>query len=355
MFSTAVFFAAFVAFASPVKTDETVTLFPVAARFDAAQNAWVGELHGWIYEPEEDSGWRREVVRKLEQAAALDQIEWDRELLRNRAMPFLADNEGGKRIEVRLINQTIKCEPSEANGHFLGEFTLPCASVAPDVSQLTAELVLAEGDDRKFSGTVFLIPRQGLSVVSDIDDTIKVSNVLDKKELLRNTFARPFTPVAGIPDVYSKLAERGAAFHYVSASPWQLYATLATFREEQKFPAGTFDMKSFRAWDRSWENLMANSALIKTPAIERLFKVYPERKFLLIGDSGESDPEIYGAIARKFPEQTLAIAIRSVRAEESLGDERYKKALAEVPAEKLILFKEAKEISEFLEAISFSQ
>jgi Ca-activated chloride channel family protein len=44
--------------------------------------------------------------------------------------------------------------------------------------------VLAPGDPRSFVGEAQLVPPRGVSVVSDIDDTIKVSNVQDKKALL---------------------------------------------------------------------------------------------------------------------------------------------------------------------------
>lgn len=331
--------------ASPVRADETVVLFPTAAHFDAEQDAWVGEIHGWIHEPETDSDWRNEVVESLAEAADLDHIEWDRELLRDRVLPFLADNERGKQLDVRIAGQTIHCDDSAPNGHFFGRFTVPRASVAADVTQLPIEVVLSSEDSRRFASEVFLLPPQGVSVISDIDDTIKISQVTDKVELLRNTFARPFAPVPGMPECYRALAERGAKFHYVSASPWQLYAPLNLFRIDSQFPAGTYDMKSFRAWDDSWQNLLADSALIKTPAIERLLKNNPQRKFLLIGDSGESDPEIYGDIARQFPTQILGIAIRTVRDGELLTDERFQPAFKEIPPEKILLFTDPQQLT----------
>jgi hypothetical protein len=345
MTPTSLYLAAMLLAASPVRSDETVVLFPTAARFDAAQDAWVGEIHGWIYEPEEDSNWRGDLVEALEEAADFDEFEEDRELFRSRVMPFLADNERGKQLDVRIADRVVHCENSSPNGHFFGAFKVPRAAVVDGVTRLPIEIVLDEDDERSFTSEVFLVPGEGVSVISDIDDTIKVSNVTDKVELLRNTFARPFTAVPGMPECYQTLAERGAAFHYVSASPWQLYSPLEAFRTDAKFPAGTYDMKSFRIWDESWRNLTADSAQIKTPAIEKLLQAYPKRKFLLIGDSGESDPEIYGAIARRFPEQILGIAIRSVREGESLSDERFQEALKDVPVEKLLLFKSADELA----------
>jgi phosphatidate phosphatase APP1 len=75
----------------------------------------------------------------------------------------------------------------------------------------------------------------GLSIVSDIDDTIKVTHVpAGKKTILRNTFLNEFQAAAGMRDRYQQMiADAGAAadvcFHYVSGSPWQLFDVLSEF------------------------------------------------------------------------------------------------------------------------------
>jgi len=342
--------AAAMLFPAQVRADEHVILFPTCARFDSRRQTWVGEVHGWIFEPEEDSEWRSEVIESLEEAAKLDLIEWDRDLLKSRALPFLADNEGGKRVDVRIPGVVVRCDRSAANGHFFGKFSIPKDNVPADTHEVEAEVELRRTDDRKFTGQVYLIPSEGVSIISDIDDTIKQSNVLDKVELLRNTFARPFVAVEGMPQVYQALAERGATFHYVSASPWQLYAPLEQFVRLEKYPPGTWDMKSFRIWDDSWRNLLANSAKVKTPAIERLLRQFPERRFLLIGDSGEADPEIYGKLARKYPAQVLGIAIRGVRNGESLEDARFGTALEGIEDKRALLFTDPQELTRRVDA-----
>ena len=98
-------------------------------------------------------------------------------------------------------------------------------------------------DKRQFSGRVQLLEPTGFSVVSDIDDTIKVSQVLDKGELLANTFIRPYREVTGMATQYRQWAKHGAAFHYVSSSPWQLFQPLMNFMETSGFPAGDFHLK----------------------------------------------------------------------------------------------------------------
>ncbi len=76
---------------------------------------------------------------------------------------------------------------------------------------------------KTFKCTVYVLARHGLSVISDIDDTVKISNVLSKRSLLKHTFYSYFKPVEGMSELYQKWSEQKCQFHYVSASPWQLY------------------------------------------------------------------------------------------------------------------------------------
>ena len=79
---------------------------------------------------------------------------------------------------------------------------------------------------QSFSCTIYVLASHGISVISDIDDTIKVSNVVSRRALLRHTFCHSFQPVHGMSEVYRKWSEQHCQFHYVSASPWQLYVEI---------------------------------------------------------------------------------------------------------------------------------
>ena len=50
----------------------------------------------------------------------------------------------------------------------------------------------------------------------------------------------------------------------------------------------------------------------KVKTVSRLLERYPHRQFILIGDSGERDPEVYLQIAKKYPQQVGVILIREV-------------------------------------------
>lgn len=75
---------------------------------------------------------------------------------------------------------------------------------------------------RSFKCTIYVLASNGISIISDIDDTIKISKVLSKRALLKHTFYNEFQPVDGMNELYQKWFEQKCQFHYVSASPWQL-------------------------------------------------------------------------------------------------------------------------------------
>jgi len=137
--------------------------------------------------------------------------------------------------------------------------------------------------------------------------------VLDKKTLMKNTFTREFKPVFGMAQVYQHWSGQGYNFHYVSASPWQLYPALQKFLNDRRFPAGSMHLKLVRLKDKSLFNLFDSPEEGKLPTITRLMSQYPQRRFILVGDSGEKDPEIYADIARRYPARVVRIFIRDIR------------------------------------------
>jgi phosphatidate phosphatase APP1 len=118
----------------------------------------------------------------------------------------------------------------------------------------------------------------------------------------------------------------------VSGSPWQLYGPLRRFLfEQEQFPAGTVHMKNLRKnmLDRgALKDIMAfavggDLATLdqKIRQITNLMIHLPRRKFILVGDSGEKDPEVYRAIQKLFPDQVLQVYIRDVLGERLTGME----------------------------------
>ena len=304
-----------------VKPDETVILLPTSGYINA-DNQWVIPVHGWIFEYEYDSLWRKASVNALLSSLQLGDVALDNELFKNRAWMFLVDNERWKKIAVTVNGKTFQCNRSKANGHFTGEAKLEAAGALQlqKPAWISYEVVLKSEDQRRFSGETQLLPPQGVSVVSDIDDTIKDSQVSDKKELLKNTFLKEFRAVQGMAGLYQQWQQQGAAFHYLSASPWQLYPSLAEFIRDYEFPRGDFHLRQFRIKDSSFYELFASPFEYKIQTIEGILHNYPQRKFVLVGDSTESDPEVYSYIARKYPNQIIKILIRNATHKNDLQD-----------------------------------
>jgi hypothetical protein len=329
---------------SPIKTDEVVTFFPTAGAIE--RNEAVLPIHGWIFEAEADSILRRQTLELFRKAMELEADATETAIFKARAAFFLVDNERGKAVPIRIGDRVFVMPESEADGHFRGTIRLPL----DDIKRLQTadgglpfQVVMRPGDARRFAGRVQVIGETGFSVITDIDDTIKVSEVRSKASLLANTFLREFQPVAGMAEAFQKWQGRGAAFHYVSASPWQLFPPLAEFQEKHHFPHGSWHLKDFRWKDSSFWNLFSDPERYKPGVIEPLLKAYPRRKFLCVGDSGEKDPEIYAALVRRHPGRIVRILIRDVTGE-SADSERYRQAFAGLPAESWQIFKEPKEL-----------
>ena len=327
-----------------VRTDEEVLFFPTAARLNETGDAWLVPIHGWIYEPESDGIVRRAVLSRLANELELEDSE-GKKTLSERARWLLVDNERGKRIEIAVGDERHTLPPSTEDGHFEDVLTLPVELVerlAVD-RRLTFRAVLPEGDERDFTGAAVLVPLTGLTVISDIDDTVKISEVTNRKRLLRRTFVEPFEAVEGMAALYRDWTEAGAVMHFVSSSPWQLYSSLEAFFAESGFPHAVWQMKRIRLKDPSVLRLFGDPYEYKLAEITAILRTFPERRFALIGDSGEKDPETYGELARRFPEQIVTIAIRDVTDEPADAD-RYDAAFRDVRPDRWQVFQHSGEI-----------
>jgi phosphatidate phosphatase APP1 len=158
-------------------------------------------------------------------------------------------------------------------------------------------------------------PTATFGVVSDMDDTVLQSEVTSflraaRMVLLENALTR--LPFPGVAAFYRAL-ERGATgaeanpIFYVSSSPWNLYDVIDGFLEAQRIPAGPLLL---RDWD--FGRLSERHGRHKGLVIREIFDAYPELPFLLVGDSGQEDPEIYAELVRERPGRVKAVYIRNV-------------------------------------------
>jgi len=181
-----------------------------------------------------------------------------------------------------------------------------------------------------------LVSQEGLGVISDIDDTVKVTEVFHGiKAVLKNTFLRDFKPVLGMAELFRGWQrERGASFHYVSKSPPELHAPLSEFLRREGFPVSSVHLCPLINRER---------ANFKMRQVTGLLQQFPGRKFLLVGDSGEKDAEVYAEILRQHPDQVLKAFIRDVAPGER--SERAHAAFEGLDPEKWQVFSDPSEVT----------
>ncbi|CAO3650278.1 unnamed protein product [Cunninghamella echinulata] len=168
-------------------------------------------------------------------------------------------------------------------------------------------------------GWVDVIEPTGISIISDIDDTIKVTDILDGKDaILHNTFFRKSKEVPGMSSVYQSFSNRGMKVHYVSNSPWQVYPALQNFLVDHQFPKGSIHLRMISTQGL----ILGKPGKHKYDTIINIIKDFPERKFILIGDSGEIDPELYAKVYHEYPQQVIKIFIHDVTSERAKQADR---------------------------------
>jgi phosphatidate phosphatase APP1 len=161
-------------------------------------------------------------------------------------------------------------------------------------------------------------------VISDIDDTVLKTGATRPLQMFRQTLlgnAHTRLPFAGVSAFYRAL-ERGAnagtdgsapqhnPVFYVSSSPWNLIDFLVEFLRLQDIPEGPVLLRDLGLDETKL--FKASHGSHKTEKIERIFETYPHLPFILIGDSGQHDPEIFQAVAQNHPDRVLAVYIRDV-------------------------------------------
>ncbi|KAK4201859.1 hypothetical protein QBC40DRAFT_170570, partial [Triangularia verruculosa] len=164
-----------------------------------------------------------------------------------------------------------------------------------------------------------IIEPTGVSLISDVDDTIKRSNIgMGAREIFRNTFIRDLgdLTVPGVTEWYHTMHDLGVELHYCSNSPWQLFPVLATFFHMAGLPQGSIHLKHYSGM---LQGIFEPVAERKKGTLEAILRDFPERRFILVGDSGEADLEVYTELAAQNPGRVLGIFIRDVTTPDELG------------------------------------
>ncbi|MET0333113.1 MAG: phosphatase domain-containing protein [Rhizobacter sp.] len=156
-----------------------------------------------------------------------------------------------------------------------------------------------------------------IGLISDLDDTILVSEVNQTSRLLRNSLTVPpesRDAVAGMAALYTTWTKRNprpeaTPVFYVSASPRQLTDSVRRFLRKQGFPPGVLQLKEVSGG--SSDSLFDQQAY-KVQRASAILQAFPQTRFALLGDDGERDPESYAELQARFGAQVLGVWIRRV-------------------------------------------
>ncbi len=155
-------------------------------------------------------------------------------------------------------------------------------------------------------------------VISDIDDTVVPTGATRLWEMLKTTFmgnAHTRIPFPGVAAFYQALSKglvghENNPFFYVSSSPWNLYDFLRELMNIHQLPQGPLMLRDIGL---SRDHFIAgNHTEHKLLQVERIFDIIRDIPFILIGDSGQHDAEIYLKVIKDFPGRVKMVYIRDV-------------------------------------------
>ncbi len=257
---------------------------------------------GMIKPSEEDTIWKN-LVASYKRVAS-------------REIPFV-------RVQGVFQGQARTVETDE-EGYFSLTFAVDEAQLDPDTAWYPVQLRLLDAvveDQREVTATgEVLIPdlQSDFGVISDIDDTVLVSDVgrllrMFRRAFLENAIARlPFPGVAAFYRALQvgSLEKSHNPFFFVSSSPWNLYDLLVEFFDRQDIPKAPVLLRDIGISDTMF--IKEGHGVHKLRNIRRILETYPSLNFVLVGDSSQHDPEIYRQVVEEYPGRILAIYIRDV-------------------------------------------
>ncbi|OTA96331.1 hypothetical protein M434DRAFT_392989 [Hypoxylon sp. CO27-5] len=179
-------------------------------------------------------------------------------------------------------------------------------------SSIQALNMYANGTDTG-NATAYLVPPTGFTIISDIDDILRVTKIYDPKEGLLNSFARAFTPWMNMPEIYANWSATipNFHFHYLTTTPEQVTRNYMEFIYKT-YPLGSFDTRPLNFSD------VSATLSIRKALLDKIFQTFPQRKFVLVADTSNSDVmKDYPQLVRDYPSQVQCIFLRNTTATDS--------------------------------------
>lgn len=327
-------------------------VFPMLGYRHAKRGCWRLMVQGRVSRPAKPSMGTRILLKGLKRVLRSTGETGESELFQRRIQGFTAVAEKGKRLYLEIGGLGFRLKRgTKSSGLFSGRLDLPDGVIRLDntlrsgngFATIPLKMRVIGEELAEASGEAYLASPTGLSVISDIDDTIKLTLVTKRIEMLAQTFSRPFQTIEGMAEMYRHWQMQGAMFHYVSSSPWQIYHQLHEFLESNAFPNGSMHLRWFRLRDEMFSRWRLLRRKGKGSLIANMVKRLPTRRFVLVGDSGERDPEIYAKIAQQFSKSIAGILIRDL-AERPMDAERLANVHRKVGRVPVILFEKSHQV-----------
>lgn len=187
----------------------------------------------------------------------------------------------------------------------------------PTTAVVSYEVRLKEYDNVKCSDKLFHSNPPEI-IISDVDDTVLVSHATNLRKKLYLLLTKNYESrkaFNGIREFYEELCghKEENKFFYVSSSEWNLYDFLESFMEFNSLPKGVYLLQDIKSGLMDLFKSGGGSHMHKADKIRMLIDSYPDSKFVLVGDSGQRDPDIYKQIALEYPDKIKQIYIRDIK------------------------------------------
>ena len=183
------------------------------------------------------------------------------------------------------------------------------------------EVVMYVPGGRAVATNVYVVPQdQRIGVICDVDDTVMVTMLPRPLLAAWNSFvlnehARIPTPGMSVLMDRIQRSHPQAPFMYLSTGAWNITPTLRRFLTRNGYPRGTFLLTD---WGPTPDRWFRSGRKHKVESLKRLAAEFPQMRWIMIGDDGQHDPEIYNGFALRYPQNTAAVVIRNLTVGESV-------------------------------------
>ncbi|CAF1295112.1 unnamed protein product [Adineta ricciae] len=301
----------------------------------SSASQWTLYNQGWYYE--------ENPVKALLMEKSLELIV-QKDLDRNRVKMFTAEGIEKKDVCIDGLTRSM-CTKTDNEGRIKNPFTMTNEEIellrqpGGNGGKVTFQASIPK-KNIKTQGEVYLCDDEGVTFISDIDDTIKITEVTSSTQTLINTFSGDFKAVPGMAEIYRHWAgQYNATFAYLTASPDQLYPFLREFFDREQFPSGSAHMRHFTWFDVNFISFFMSSNYMKkkTETLEMFLQNTRNRRFVLLGDIFQKDSDIYASIYANYPDRIAKIFIRKY-ANDVDGQQRLETVFKDIPREKWATF-----------------